>query len=171
MSSRRQRRVPYLRTTPRIRYQEHAAHPLRTPILEQPNAGQRGTRAFPRSSSMTSRGPTCAPYLRNTSNYAANPTPIKCSPPTPHTPSGTAKCFQAEHQSVSTPVFNDIPRAGVCSLPKDYQQLRRESDTKSTPPTHSARPLWSSQMLTSVAPERLHAHLQCHPEGRDVLPA
>jgi hypothetical protein len=161
-----------------IRRLEHAAHPLRTPILEQPNAGQRSARAFPRSfsmqrprcvrylgnrrppaprtpleqrgagqrgtrapprpSSMSSRGPGCAPYLRNTHKHAVIPTPRARRPPTPNS---ILDSQPAEHQSVSTPIFNVIPRAEMCSLPKDYPQLRRKSDPKSTPPTHSARPL------------------------------
>jgi hypothetical protein len=68
-------------------------------------------------------------------------------------------------------MFNVIPKAEMCSLPKEYKKLRRETDTTSTPLTHSAHPLWSSQMLASVTPKRFHASLQCHPEGRDVLHA
>ena len=52
------------------------------------------------------------------------------------------------------------------SLPKEFPQLRSESEAKSTQPTQSAHPLWSSKMLASVTPERFRAHLQCHPEGR-----
>ena len=60
--------------------------------------------------------------------------------------------------------------AEMCSLLEEYPQLRRESDAKSPPPTRSAHPLWSSQLLASVAPERFHSHLQFHPAGRDMLP-
>ena len=93
MSSRRPRCAPSLRSTstPRSRHQEHAAHPLRTPRLEQPNPGQRSTRACPRPSSISSRGPKCARYLRTTHNYAAYLILRARRPPTSHTPSRLPK--------------------------------------------------------------------------------
>ena len=95
----------------------------------------------------------------------------KSTPPTHSAhPSGGAKCWPAYHHSVSMPIFSVIAPAEMCSLTKEYLQLRRELFPKSTPPTHSAHPLWNIQMLASVTPERLHAHHPCHPEGSDVLP-
>ena len=52
------------------------------------------------------------------------------------------------------PISNVIAPAEMSSLPKEYRQRRRESEPRTIPHTHSAHTL-GSQMLTSVAPERL----------------
>ena len=77
----------------------------------------------------------------------------------------------ASNESTCSPPPHPAPVASeMCSLPKEYPKLRRESELKSTPPTHSAHQLWSTQVLARVAPHRLHAHLQCHCGSREVLP-
>jgi hypothetical protein len=153
------------KTTTRLRHQEHAADQRRTPPLQQPDAGQRSTRASPRPHSMSFQGPRCAHYLRNTRKTDAKSTgahPLR----TPHLeqPNGGQRSTRA------FPCPSKIPRDEMCPLLKQNPQLRRESDAKSTPPTHSVHPLLSSQMQANVAPKRFHAQLQCHPEGRDVYP-
>ena len=72
-----------------------------------------------------------APYLRNTHNYAAFPTPRGRRPPTSHTPSGAANSWPPERLHAQ---LQCIPRAEMWSLPKEYTQLRRESDAKSIIP-------------------------------------
>jgi hypothetical protein len=49
----------------------------------------------------------------------------------------------------------------MCSLPKDYPQLRREPDAKSTKPTHSAHPLWSSQTVARLSARAFPCPSKC----------
>jgi hypothetical protein len=157
LSSRVPRCAPHLgisTTNARIRHQEHAARPLRTHPLEQPEAGQRSTRAFPRPFSMSSRRQRCAPYIRTTNNYAANPIPKARHPPRLEQPDAGQRSTGAFPRPSS--MSSRGPKcAPYLSTTRNYAANRRQEQ--------KAHP--SSQMLASVAPERVRAHVQCHPEG------
>jgi hypothetical protein len=78
-------------------------------------------------------------------NYAANPTQERTSHPIHTHPSGEERMLDSEERSLSQPMFIVIVAAEVCSLQKEYPQVRRGSDPESTQPTHYVHSVWKPE--------------------------